>query len=87
MDAKNATRVGLLDDHLTEAELAIELRKDPRTLLRWRKLRSGPPYTMVGNSPIYSIERARKWLSEGGTAGSSKARRKRVGKSATQVTA
>ena len=90
MDAKTPSRrAGLLDDYYTEAELAAELRKDPRTLLRWRKLRIGPPFTMDGFTPIYSIEKARKWLAEGGTAGISKARCKRGGKAkaAASVTA
>ena len=43
MDAKSAAaRPGLLDDYLSEEDLAAELQKDVRTLQRWRKLRVGP---------------------------------------------
>jgi hypothetical protein len=61
-------RSGLLDGYVTEAELAAELDKDPRTLLRWRKLGIGPPFTMAGIKPMYNVERAREWLAAGGTA-------------------
>jgi hypothetical protein len=68
VDVNPHKRVGLLEGYLTETELATELDKDPRTLLRWRKLRIGPPFTMNGVMPIYNIEKARQWLAAGGTA-------------------
>jgi hypothetical protein len=61
-------RVGLLDEYLSEAQLAAELGKDIRTIQRWRKLRIGPPVTMKGITPIYNIATTRAWLSAGGTA-------------------
>jgi hypothetical protein len=70
---------GLLDGYVTEAELAAELRKDSRTLLRWRKLRIGPPVTMAGLTPLYNIEKARQWLATGGTASTKSRARKRTG--------
>ena len=69
MDAKTPKREGLLADYLSEADLAAELKRDPRTVQRWRKLRIGPPYVMNGIAPMYSIEQARAWLAAGGTAG------------------
>ena len=78
MDAKSATaRPGLLDDYLSEAELAAELQKDVRTLQRWRKLRVGPPFVMNGITPIYHRPGAAKWLQAGGTAGVTKTRGRR----------
>lgn len=78
MDAKSAAaRPGLLDDYLSEADLAAELQKDVRTLQRWRKLRVGPPFVMNGITPIYPRPGAVKWLQAGGTAGAAKARRRR----------
>ena len=68
MDATSSRRVGLLDDYMSEAEIADELDKNLRTLQRWRKLRIGPPFTMNGVMPIYNIEKARQWLAAGGTA-------------------
>lgn len=64
----NPHRIGLLGGYVTEAELAAQLDKDPRTLLRWRKLAIGPPYTMNGLTPMYSVEKAREWLAAGGVA-------------------
>jgi hypothetical protein len=73
MDAPNAKREELLDDYLSEAEIARQLDKDIRTLQRWRKLRIGPPFVMNGVSPIYHGQKARQWLAAGGTTGVSKA--------------
>jgi hypothetical protein len=53
---------GLLDDYLSEEELAAQLRKNVRTLQRWRKLRIGPPVTWNGRTPTYNVESARQWL-------------------------
>jgi hypothetical protein len=68
MDDQSNKLAGLLHGYVSEAEIAAELRKDPRTLLRWRKLRIGPPFAMTGITPLYSIEKARQWLAAGGTA-------------------
>jgi hypothetical protein len=79
MDAKSAVaRPGLLDDYFSEQELAAELRKHPRTLLRWRKLRIGPPFAMNGDTPIYPRLGAAKWLQDGGVAGVTKVRQPRA---------
>jgi len=53
---------GLLTDYLTEAQLARELRKVPRTLQRWRRKRTGPPVTTLGRVPYYRKEGVRNWL-------------------------
>jgi hypothetical protein len=42
--------------------MAAELGKDPRTLLRWRRERSGPPVTYIGKTPLYNQESAKAWL-------------------------
>jgi hypothetical protein len=68
VDTKPAKRAGLLDGYLSAAELALELDKDSRTLLRWRKLRVGPPFIMNGITPIYNIESVKHWLAAGGSA-------------------
>ena len=64
-----AARTGLLDDYLSEAELAEELEKDVRILQRWRKLGVGPPFTLTGVTPKYPRAGAVRWLESGGTAG------------------
>jgi hypothetical protein len=61
-------RSNLLDDYLSEQQLAVELKRNPRTLQRWRKLGVGPPVSMVGEMPFYQVDAARAWLAAGGTA-------------------
>ena len=61
-------RSNLLGDYLPEQQLAVELKRNPRTLQRWRKLGIGPPVTMIGELPYYNIESTRAWLVAGGTA-------------------
>ena len=46
----------------TEAEKAEQLGKSVRTLQSWRKLRIGPPFVKVGNTPLYPIDEGEKWL-------------------------
>jgi hypothetical protein len=58
----------LLSGYVREIELARELNKHPRTLKRWRDLRIGPPFTMLGPQPIYPVNGVRTWLAAGGTA-------------------
>lgn len=78
MDTKPVSkRAGLLDDYLGEAELAAELGKNLRTVMRWRKLRVGPPFVLKGITPIYHIELARQWLAAGGTGSNKSARRRK----------
>ncbi len=52
----------VLDDYLTEADLARELDKSKRTLERWRRLRIGPIPTICGNKILYAISDVRIWL-------------------------
>ncbi len=53
---------GLLDDYATEPEIARELRKSRRTMKRMRKLRVGPPWTLINKQVLYYIPAAREWL-------------------------
>jgi hypothetical protein len=52
----------LLDGYWTEQELADQLQKNRRTVQRWRKERTGPPFTKLGNSLVYNSKSAREWL-------------------------
>jgi hypothetical protein len=58
----------LLAGYLPEKAMAASLRRNERTLQRWRKLQIGPPFTMIGDTPYYNIEAGRQWLAAGGTA-------------------
>jgi hypothetical protein len=53
---------GLLAGYLPESEMARELGRNPRTLMRWRQERTGPPVTFVGKTPMYNEESAKAWL-------------------------
>lgn len=51
-------------DHanLTTAEAADYLRQSPRTLIRWRGLRVGPPWTKAGQRVLYRRADLDAWL-------------------------
>jgi hypothetical protein len=68
-------RGGVLDGYLREHALAAELGRNVRTLARWRQQRIGPAFTLMGDTPIYSVDAVKRWLQAGGTAGASKPRR------------
>ena len=65
-NSRARTPPNLLADWLSEQALADELRKDIRTVQRWRGLRIGPPFVMNGKTPLYHVESARAWLAAGG---------------------
>jgi hypothetical protein len=65
---KNYQGVGLLDGFLEEPELARELKRHRRTLIRWRQLKIGPPYILLGPQVVYPIAGVKTWLEAGGTA-------------------
>jgi len=54
--------VPLLQDFLTDPELAIELKVSVRTIWRWRELRVGPPTTYLGKRPYTRRDAAVAWL-------------------------
>ena len=39
--------------YLTQSELAVRFRVSPRTLERWRWLKTGPNYTKLGGRIVY----------------------------------
>ena len=45
----------ILSEFLTKEELAIELRRNPRTLDRWEILGMGPPRTVIGRKVIHLL--------------------------------
>jgi hypothetical protein len=56
-----------LDNHLTDEELAKELKKKTgfgceRTLRKWRDQRVGPPWIKFGRSILYPIDGFEAWL-------------------------
>ena len=54
--------VPILSQFLTKEELAVELRRNPRTLDRWAVLGIGPLRTLVGRHVLYRRASVQKWL-------------------------
>jgi hypothetical protein len=54
----------ILDGYLYPDELSTQLRKSPRTLLRWHVLGIGPPRTEIGKTVVYRIADVQAWLAE-----------------------
>lgn len=52
----------ILAEFLTKEELAVELRRNKRTLDRWETLGMGPPRTRVGRKVLYRRASVHKWL-------------------------
>ena len=57
------TEAGLLDDWLTDAELARELHRDKRTIHRWRRLGALPPSIILGREHRTHRKVVADWLS------------------------
>ena len=53
---------GLLDEYMTEAELAGELDKSLRTIQRWKRVQHGPRRAILGRTTIYHRRDAKEWL-------------------------
>ena len=53
---------GLLDEYVTEAELAGELDKSLRTIQRWKRVQHGPRRTILGRTTIYHRRDVKEWL-------------------------
>ena len=51
-----------LKDFLTADEVAFRLGVTRRTLLRWARLRHGPPVTRVGRHTLYRCATLAEWL-------------------------
>ena len=65
LEGKSETQtaaVALLANYLTEEQLAEELGKNERTVARWRALRKGPPFVVIGREIRYRREAIEKWL-------------------------
>jgi excisionase family DNA binding protein len=59
-----ASRLGSreMPDLLTQQQLAEELQVSVRTLERWRREGTGPPWVRVGRSPRYRRQDIDRWL-------------------------
>lgn len=55
---------GALDEHVSEAQLAAEFGKSPRTLQRWRRMGEGPAHIRLGDTVMYRRSAVTAWLLE-----------------------
>jgi hypothetical protein len=55
-------QTNILKDYISQADLAAQLRKSVKTLVRWELDGRGPPVTRIGRDVLYSIPSFEKWL-------------------------
>ncbi|MCA0393969.1 MAG: helix-turn-helix domain-containing protein [Proteobacteria bacterium] len=54
----------LQDEKFTTGELALKLKRAPETLVRWRRLRQGPPYIRLQGRVLYDKGAVERWLQD-----------------------
>ena len=52
----------LLDDYIDIEPFAKEVKRSPRTVLRWMDEPNGLPYSRIGNRRIIHVPTARDWI-------------------------
>jgi hypothetical protein len=52
----------ILKDYLSREQLAANIGKSVKTLVRWELDGKGPPVTRIGRDVLYSIPSFEKWL-------------------------
>jgi len=60
--ASHASAAPVLNEYLSDRELAVELDVSPRTLARWRRLKEGPAITKIGKKVAYRRSAVQAWL-------------------------
>lgn len=53
---------GILSGKLTTEELAKELHRNPKTLIRWRRQRRGPPWIRIQGRVLYDRKHVEAWI-------------------------
>jgi excisionase family DNA binding protein len=59
---QDGTAGGILDEYLTDEELAAALRVTKRTLERWRRMREAPPSVKMGSRRLTRKDAVPQWL-------------------------
>ena len=54
----------ILDNYLTDEQLAVEYDKSPRTIKRWRREGKAPPSIPFGNKRITHVDDAEAYLED-----------------------
>jgi hypothetical protein len=55
-------QTNILKDYISQVDLAAQLGKSVKTLVRWELDGKGPPVTRIGREVFYSIPSFEKWL-------------------------
>jgi hypothetical protein len=55
-------QTNILKDYISQTDLAAQLGKSVKTLVRWELDGKGPPVTRIGREVFYSIPSFEKWL-------------------------
>lgn len=56
------SQTSILDDYISQADLAEQLGKCVRTLKRWHSLRQGPKPVRIGKGLYYHRQDVHDWL-------------------------
>lgn len=59
---QGGSSAGILDEWVSQPDLAAEMEISPDTLRKWRLQRKGPPAIKVGARVFYRRESVREWL-------------------------
>jgi hypothetical protein len=59
---RRAPRTGVLANYFDRREAGEQLGRTPRTLIRWEKMREGPPVTRIGREPFYHRDSFAEWV-------------------------
>jgi hypothetical protein len=52
----------ILKDYVSREQLAANIGKSPKTLVRWELDGRGPPVTRIGRDVLYFLPSVEKWL-------------------------
>jgi hypothetical protein len=53
---------GILTDYAEVEAFAAEVKRSPRTVIRWMDAPSGLPYAKLGNRRLIHLPSAREWM-------------------------
>jgi hypothetical protein len=56
------SKTAVLDDYVEVEPFAKEVKRSPRTILRWMDEPNGLPYSRIGNRRLIHVPTARDWI-------------------------
>jgi hypothetical protein len=58
-------KTNVMEDLVSVAEMAADLKKNPATLVRWMNRPNGLPYVRIGRQRFLHVPTTREWLLAG----------------------